>query len=185
MWGECGKSRARRSVCLPAIRKLELPDTPIAKKRVECLEVTPGLLFDLCYLPFVAAVWQLASYTWWLLSRDWERRPYCLWQAQKFVILKSRGLPGISWHIHTSLPRCREGKVTVPITRPLLLFHQQSLTSVTLLLDTILLTLSSIINVWQVFLLSRHANVASYEGWVCTRHGYTLLPTRNENARCV
>jgi len=40
---------------LPAIGKVET-DTPTARMCVECLQVTPGLLQDLCCVPFVVAV---------------------------------------------------------------------------------------------------------------------------------
>ena len=176
-----------------------MPDVPTARMRAECFQVTPGLLEDLRCLPIIAAVnvavglWYIVVAITWLRKKTvlfvtsaevchltrilltwriwWAPINASKWQMgfhSALKVLKSVGLHGITRHVHTSFPWRRDGKISPHYSASVALLSTV-VTSVTLLLDTILLMLSSSFNVWQVFFLSRHANEASYEGWVCTR----------------
>ena len=87
----------------PAIGEVET-DTPTARMRVECLQVTPGLLEDLCCIPFVAAVSVTVGLWYMVAAITWLRKEPILFVTSAEVChLKSRGLRGITRHIHTNL----------------------------------------------------------------------------------
>ena len=164
---------------LPAIRELEVPDTQIARMRVESFQIATGLLGYLRCLPFIAAASWTVGLLYVMVTIKWMSKKtvlfvtsaeFChlslilltwrIWwapiNASKWQMvfhsalkgLKSLGLRGITRHTHTRLPPSRDAKISLHYLAYVAL-PSPVVTSVTLLLLTILLMLSSSVNVWQ------------------------------------